>query len=349
MPWYQIGPDVITPNDGQLRLTVPPTLVTSLFTNATGDKVAILGQICWPDGGSHDITTVGFRTGSITSAGGSSMDMSLQDVLTSAGPPYRPDETKDQSVTFNINTLSSNTWSTLNLSTNRTIAHGAMVAVVFEWTTVRVGSDIFIMSCTSLNSGIGNYGAVTKTTLTWTIVNGMPNVVFTATDGVKGSFFQTFPYAAIGNVAYHVTNSPDEYALSMLYPMSVRLSGVRMMLTTTNTSSNFEVCIYDHNSVAVMVMPIDANTLSTAADKWFTVMFPAPIELWANTLYRMSVRPTTTNSVKIRYLDVNANADLDFWLGRNFYLWQRADLGTWTGVATRIPMFIPVLSHFFAS
>lgn len=326
------------------------TLATSLAISATGAKIAMNGRMRWTDYGTHAISTVSFLPGTVVSAGGSSIDLSLQDTSLTVGPPLQPDETKDQTSNFALNTLSSNTWASKTLGSNRTIQQGELLSVVWEFDAGgRLGADSLIINGLSAitNTTLGSAASTLKTGGTWGEDPTMSNVIFTATDGTIGTLSESAPCSSASSITINSGSATqDEIAIGVQYPFTCKLSGVFFNISLAAGTSDVEIILYD-GTTALNTTTLDGNVFNVAAsDRLCFVLFTSNVILNANTLYRIGIRPTTTNNITLRYFDVNDANHLNFWLGKNFHYWTRIDQGAWGGeVTTRIPWIVPIIGE----
>jgi len=124
--------------------SMTPGFSSTLVIDATGEQAAQLGQVWFPARtGSKTINKVHFRFGAVTKAGGSGLQVSLQDVSLTAGPPAQPDGVVDQyrAIANGEATFAANTWYTSGLltsdgtdtGTKRTVNFGDLVACVLEY------------------------------------------------------------------------------------------------------------------------------------------------------------------------------------------------------------------------
>jgi hypothetical protein len=340
-------------------LGVPVLTTAGLLIDASTEKIAYVGRVFFhARSGTKDIERVGFRFGSVTKAGGSGLTVSLQDVSTTSGPPYTPDEVQDQTVAIANGdaTFASNTWHrTGTLSANRTVSNGDWLAVVVEFDgSGRLGADAVNLSALSFETGGSPFsfsaaGAVWKTGGAWAATtNGVgsmaPNLVLEFSDGSFGTLWHAVPLSLLSAVTYSSSSSPDEYALEFSLPFPCKVDGAWVVGTI---AGNAEVVLYDGTTVMEAIV-IDANRLMSNSVRRWSNNFTGEHTLAANTTYRLSLKPTTTTSVLLNYIDVadaNHFAALDG--GTAMCLTGRVNEGSWDApTTTRRPLMGLYLSSF---
>lgn len=339
-----------------------PTLATAgLLIDASTEKLAYVGRVFFhARSGTKDIERVGFRFGSVTKSGGSGLTVSLQDVLDTSGPPYTPDEVQDQTVAIaNGNaSFASNTWiRTGTLSANRTVSNGDWLAVVIEFDgSGRLAPDAVNLSCLNLETGSTPFsfsaaGAIFKTGGSWAAVtNGVnsvvPNLVLEFSDGSFGTLWQAVPLSSLSSVTYSSSSSPDEYALEFSLPFPCKVDGA-WLVGAISAGANAEVVLYDGTSV-MEAITVDANRLMSNTIRRWSNNFTGELTLAANTTYRLALKPTTTTSLALSYIDVsdaNHFAALDG--GTAMCLATRVNAGAWDApTTTRRPLMGLYLSSF---
>lgn len=324
------------------NLATSSSFMTSSLIDATGEKVAFVGRVFRKDRTGGDITKIGFRPGTVVSAAGSQIRVSLQNVSATAGPPGVPDETQDQTVDILLSSLTSNTWhQSAALSANRTVSFGELLAVVFEFDAGgRLGADSLI--CGGFDSVDGatfhQPGVRLKTGGSWSNISGFPNIALEFTDGVFGSFFGGFgPASAFGNLNFNSGSAADEYALEFQVPYNCKVDGF-WLWGFPDASGNAEVILYDGTSaMSNGTVSLDANSdwTNTSSPRHAEYIFPGEVTLLANTTYRLAFKPTTANGVNLRYFDVAAANHLQAHFGgTTFAITSRVNDGAWSAPTT---------------
>lgn len=322
-----------------------PLSLGSETIDATGEKVAFMGRVSFAPGvaGPKDIRNIGFRFGSVTKAGGSALTVSLQDIDLTAGPPARPDGTQDQTVAIaNANaSFVSNTWITTgNLSADRTVAHGELLAVVIEYDgSGRLSSDTVQIS----RQGMGNANQVFAPgpalfTASWALSQARNNVVLVFSDGTFGTLDGAWIISGTTAPAISSSTTPDEVALKWTPPFTCKVDGAWLDYQTANAAYDFDVILYE-GTTALQTVSVDANAVNSTSQNLHYVSFPETT-LTASTAYYLAVRPSTTNNSVQTSFDVASAAHLDLMEGgQEMHYASRVNAGAWTATTTRRPNF----------
>lgn len=312
----------------------PPASLSSAMT-ASAHKFAWIGPVQTPDRGSKNIQTVGFLPGTVTSAGGSTVRVSLQDVDATTGFPMRPDGTPDQTVSFNVNTMTSNTWFTTgNLSATRTVSHGTMLAVVVEFTTYN-GADALNLNNLSAGSTIyGNWGC-SLFTASWAQAAGLPNIILGFDDGTFGTLSAfAFPYASLTTDNVNTGSTPDEVALAFSVPAPCKIDGAWFLSANSATGRDYSVVLYNGTSSMVATI-VDADQAQGSTGSMKTVSFAEQTLTPGNTYY-LSILPATAGNNTVYSFTVNTADHLTAHAGGTAFTYAtRKSLGAWTATATK--------------
>lgn len=324
----------------------PSALISPGFTSnlidATGEKVAMVGRVWNKDRTSKNITKVGFRFGAVTKAGGSALIVSLQDESTALGPVYQPDETQDQTVAIaNADAgFAANVWYQTNaLSSPRAVAFGERLGVVIEYDGAgRLGADLVNITgfTTAVTGRFLEAGGVLKTA-GWAVSAALNDVILEFDDGTFGTLTSGLPGSATSTLAYNSGSAADEVALEFQVPFICRVDGAWVLMSAA-ASASYDIVLYDAAGAVLATSSTDFHQIEAAASaKINEVAFPE-VTLAVNTTYRLSLKPTTANSVTAYFFDVaNANHMQALAGGTAWFYASRVDAGAWTPIATRRP------------
>lgn len=309
---------------------------TSFFESNTIDlgteKFAFIGRFWHPERTSKNIHKVHWSC-SLVSGGGSSIDLSLQNVST-ATAPLQPDETQDQVVTFTLASISSG-WQTHTLGSDRSsVAIGDLLAVVWEFNGgTRGGSDsLSIRGHRRAGFNAAGPDAAFKSGGTWTnpSTGSYPNVIFECDDGTFGTFDEGFVTSNPTLIAYNSGSSPNEYALQFDVPVEVSVdAAIVTMLLASNTASHFDIVLYE-GTTALATVSFDAHTFRGTSAYGLLVPFGSDITLTPGTTYYLSLKPTSANNVSLVYFEVNATGHFDVHSGGQTWLMAHRAGGAWT-------------------
>lgn len=332
---------------GGLWMPTRERIVTSFTANAlfdaTGEKVAFIGSVWTPSGGAKSIRKLHFNFGGIVKAGGSALTVSLQDVDTTAGPVFRPDGTQDQTVAIaNADAnFATNTWYTTgNLSADRSVNDGDLLAVVFEFDGAgRLGADSVQLRTCLPGVQLSSPGVSFLASGTWTNSQTMPVLILEFSDGTLGTFDGAHAWSFLSNAGFNSGSAADEFALEFQVPWECQVDAAWIEMNPASNAADFDIVLYDGTTPMTNgTINVDANTLISLAASPFSRSFPGLVTLRANTTYRLALKPTTTNSVTYYFGDVANAAYLGVMDGGTTWCQaSRVDAGAWTTTTTRRP------------
>lgn len=333
--WFPRLPDI----------SLPSSLSTALTIDATGEKIAFLGNFYSPDRTSKTINKIGFPTGAITSAGGSIIRVSLQNISLTAGPPGQPDGTQDQYRDANLNTYTANSWFLTGLVTSdgtdtgskRTVSHGEKIAVVIEYDSGgRLGADSLIVSSALALNTSTHQGQVSLYTTSWATQSVIPPCLFECSDGTFATLQVAFPFKSRTTTTFNSGSTPDEYGLKFVAPFSGKAEGIWTTLYFPAGSSDVDLVLYE-SGTEIASVAIDANTAQSTANARITVvMFSTAQSITSGNEYIIAVRPTTANSVQVQQFDVDSAAHWAVHAGpAAMCQTTRTNAGAWSDTTTR--------------
>jgi hypothetical protein len=261
--------------------------------------------------------------------------MSLQNV--DAANAFRPDGTQDQTVDFLASAPTASTWYTTgNLSADRTLAHGELVAAVLEFQT-RLGSDAFNVQSVSSPSAsfIGNSGMTHFFSSAWNSLSLKSNIILEGSDGSFGTLSEAIPLnAVIQTGAFNTGTSPDEVALRFAVDFPCKINGAWVAASNAAAGRNFDIVLYE-GTTALETVSIDAEYLAGFTAKLIEVYF-GERELTVGTEYFLSVKPTTASTISAYSFSVAAAGHLDVHEGgQAFHYGERTDAGSWSKTTTK--------------
>jgi len=311
---------------------VPTIQGSAANISAAGDRYTIVGHVEWADGGSHDLRTIHFRTGGATAAT-LTLRVGPRDVDLANGPPARDDGTPDQ-VATQANPSANTTYS-LTLDADRTLAHGALIALTWDCSAYTSGN----VNIAGIGQQTGNPGHRPVIAMfddpTWAVAAQLGMVTIEAADGTFGIIADCMPrVSAVNTHTFNSGSAADEIGIEFTVPGPVWVDGASFFVTTV-AGGDFDVVLYE-GTTALATVTVDANTWNAdAATRWCHVRF-AEQALTAGNTYRLVVKPGGTN-VTIYSLDVTAAGHLAAFAGSSKYV-DRVDAGSWNSpTATRLP------------
>jgi hypothetical protein len=316
---------------------VLPPASTSTVIDAAAEKFAWFGQVQTPDRGTKSIRTVGFLPGAITSAGGSTMRVSLQNLDNATTVPTRPDGTQDQTVDFLASAMTASTWyQTGNLSADRSVTHGEPLAVVIEFQSFAGADAVNLQNLQHASSFPGNYGC-SHFTAAWATVTSLPNIILGFSDGTFGTLgTSSYPYASLATEVISTGSTPDEVALKFSVPFACKIDGAWVSLAT-NGSRVFDINLYeDGNATPLVTVTPDPEHITATSGRNIMVNF-AEQTLTANTVYYLAIKPTSANNTSVYSITVSdANHFNAMPGGTAFCFASRTDAAaSWTPTTTK--------------
>lgn len=318
---------------------------------ASTTRLHVLGRFWNADRSSKNITKIYWRFGAVTINSASVLRVSIQAVSLTSGPPGRGDGSVIQSGTVagSNGSFTSNTWFPgLSLGASYTANYGDLFAIVFELTTFNVSDSVVISSINPASAAVYPSGSanflVSEVGGVFTISATVPNILFECDDGTFATFSGTFPLSTLNAQTYNSGSTPDEYCLEFSMSIPTTLCGV-LVYVNIGANADFSVILYS-GTTALQTVSVDANTAGTTGTaRWYYVEFPET-DLTASTTYRISVRPDTTISVLLSFMDVPSASYFGAHpLESNFCINSRTGTGAWgSATTTRRPYILPKFS-----
>lgn len=315
---------------------------TAITLDASTEMGAFTGRVWWPGrSGTKDIRKVHFRCGAVTLNAASSFRVSLQDLSATVGPPMNPDGVVDQS--WVTATLSANAWNVSgNLSADRTVAFGALLAVVFDYATFTAADSVVIsaLSNSAVSTAPMNQQAMSLlNTGVWGIAACMPNVILEFSDGTFGTLYGTTPVATVTTITWSNTAGDDARGMEFSVPFPCKVDGFWIAIAAATTGT-FEVSLYDGTTPMTNgTVSFDSDVQASTNGRIMFCPFPAELELAAGATYRLAVRPTSADNVNIYGLDLNDAAHRAVYGGPDISYNTLTDGGGWgSPLTTRVPV-----------
>ena len=322
MTQVQCLPGLLYPNQPD-----PPAngVSASGVLDATGEKIAFIGKlyINGKPAGTKTLSTgtIKFRAASVTfNNAGTTLDVGIQDVSTTAGPIAQPDGTFDVKATLtggggglvnNINTVTMN-------SGSKAMAHGDLFAIVFDM-TAKAGVDTAVITTVagSMLAAGNNQMPITNAFIAaaWQAVgssaNGagrMPLALITFNDGTLGWFDTVIPYlnSTVAETFTDATN-PDERGLLFQVPWDCKTDAAWISISIAGATSDFQITLYSDplgtpvalaGPVAILAENLGTN-LSGGGNQPKFAMFQlgSDVTLTKNTDYMLAVKATGAGSI----------------------------------------------------
>lgn len=294
-----------------------PAFVSTALTTA-GWYVDFIGHVYWKGApASKTISSAGgkisLRFGAVTFAnGGTNLRIGIQDVSALLGPPGRGDGNHDVSADLvgGTDTITANAARQTAMETgSKSIAHGQLIAIRSELTTV-AGGDSVAVSYYDTNI-TPNYPFVTVNSSSLTSPGAIPIALLEADDGTIGWLIGTRLIDSITTRTFDSgTAGADEYSSILQSPDQWKIAGICFHGRFAVPDGECKAIIYSSplgTPVVEKEVTIDTNKVSTnAANGRVDVLFPSLYTMPANTKIALALMP----------LDVSGDAVvMEFGLG----------------------------------
>jgi hypothetical protein len=339
--------DVSLRNDGS-----PPGFDTSLLLDASTEKAAFVGQVWHPSTktGTINIRKVHFRLGAVTFNAASVFRVSLQNVSATAGPPYQPDGSQDQ--TADMTSLSANAMNaTGNLSADRAVdlsadslgdANSRWLAVVFEYQTFTAADSVVVNSWNPgirADANLGGHSLLNTGSWAMPALSIIGNVVLECDDGTFAFLDNTGCFSAASSASVSSTAAIRRAGVKFQVPVETKIEGFGLMGLFPNGSDGRLVLYDSDGSTELASVDVDNDAVSIAAQARAVRAMFAPVTLSAATNYRIAYVGGTATASTIYNVDVGAAGHMDgLMLGQNAH-WTQHDGASWTDTTTRRPVF----------
>ncbi len=335
---------------GTVGTSLSATATACATIDAASEAMAVVFQC--PVGGS--LTDIGYRTATTAvTAGPLNFDVRLETV--SNGKPTGTLWSTTTNYASSVADTDDNVWKTGTLTSAATVAQGDFLAIVIK----SPGSGTFSLTW----GGFTNWAAPSSMFPTClSDINVTPDGVYETlnTAGapsfdfkISGVWYRADPWmaqltATINSVTS--ASSPDEYAMSFVPPVGMRVKGAALYLSNIAAAGDFTVSLWPSASTtdgnALVQKVFDGDIIgSTTTDGVVNVIFPTSQTLTAGAQYYLGVRADTANAVGIPSMTVTQAAHMDAtpW-GQN----MAAATRTWTAGSTSTFSIASSTAVFFA-
>lgn len=334
-----------------------PATVNSFLNgtiDAVGESVSFVGRVFIEGGsGSKTISAAGggkivWATSiSVTFANASTnLKVGIQDYNAATGVE---DGAYDVSRTLipGTDTITTNTVYSHAMDTgSKTISHGDIVVIVIEM-TARGGADRVDVNAGNNSSWFPHGIFDTGSGPTRNSTAPCCHIIFD--DGTYG-WFPGYHGCLLQDVTTLASNAtPDEIALIFRLPFAAEITELFAQIGAIATTDDFEIILYSSPLTSPSVAYSESfagfrvGSTGGSADTPVRCVLTTPYTILANTDYAVAVRPTTTNSITIKYIDfgsANSNFRKMTMLGTNWSYGTRSDqTGAFTQTTYKLPYF----------
>lgn len=314
--------------------------LSDLALSASNNRVALVVQA--PETGTLDL----FETllGAVSNAPDNAIRMSFQDISNSDG---NPDGTQDQYRDVSSG-ISANAWLAppgvmtsdgTDGGTKRSVTRGDWIGCVIEYTSFVVGDSFNIASSTQAaigSKGIGDANCyANRYTGTWgTKTSNSPVIALKYSTGAYYPILSSvWPIKTINTRTFNSGSTPFQRGLRFKMPVPCRFAGVWIRCDLDNPAS---VVLYSAADSVLSTVAMPSATRTSASAQNFTVLMPK-VDLAANTLYRVVVKPLTGSSLSFYDFDINAAGLLAAIGGGVEWYSTWGTTGSWTDTDTNRP------------
>lgn len=295
--------------------------------------------VCFTCPASGSLTHIAIRTQTVSvTSGPLNFDCRLETL--SNGRPSGSLQAANTNAAWSLATTDDNIWKENALTAAATVTAGDELAVVvkapgsgtfsFTWAAATLAFPLpspFPTFVTDVNATPDGVYETNTTSV-------MPLLALKI-DGVYHRIMPWIPLDTITANAYTNASSPDEYALRLQFPVSMRVSGAAIAIADVAAAGSFAITLWpdsassqtDADALAQKVMDSDALGSATL-DGVVHVTFAASVTLTANTPYWLGVRADSATSItKLGFTMASAIGMVPTPGGSEFYSGTRA----WSG------------------
>lgn len=323
-----------------------PGLTTNGLMDASGEKVAICGCVWHPTvkSGTINIRKVHFLVGAKTLNAASVFQVSLQSLSDTAGPPYQPDGTADQ--TASLSALTANAMnSSGNLSADRAVdlsatdisdANSRWLAIVFEYTTFTAADSVVINGNNTARTASIIGGQMLLNTGSWAVLSGTGGiVVLECDDGTFAFLHGCAPWLSFSSASVSSTGAIRRAGNKFRFPTERKLGSIALAVAIPNGCDG-RLVLYDSDGTTELAsVDIDNDAVYAGSLYGYAEAGILDITLAANTYYRLVFVGGTTTSGSVHYGNVNAAGHMDGIVFGQDCHWTQHDGSSWTETTTR--------------
>lgn len=296
-------------------LLIPPLAAAVKTMDATAEKAAVMGHLFIEGNATGKVLSAAgggsivFRTGTVTFAGTSTLDVGIQDLTaTPSGIKPEPDGTFDvkATLTAGVDTISSNAWkSAVMTAGTKTMSHGDLIGIVLDMTS-RDGADSVTWATATSSVAVNRPTSNVYAAGSWGTGPqfDLPLAYITFDDGTLGVLYGAdyHTFAIPASEAFQDSTDPDERGLLFQVPWDCKAEGARIYCHTAGSSAaGYEFRIYAGPLgtpgllASIPVAGGQLNNLNNAV----SLLFPSKVDLTRNTDYCMTVKATGTANITL--------------------------------------------------
>lgn len=314
---------------------------TPITFDNSADKIALVHRV--PKTGT--LTAIEFLTGTVSTTG-ATMRAAVEGVGTDGHPSGTVKYTNAEG-TVVVATSDDNAWKSVSINggTGVTVTKGDLVATVIDVSS-GTPNTIALAVGAATSMALGNFPYVTANT-TGSYAKKTDSLGLAVVWNYGGTY--EYFYGANAAISTALTNvgNTNERGLRFQVAAPIRVYGVGAMLANAAAGADFRVRLYDStpnlltNGELEVGADIDGDTFpSTSMDGYAEFIFPASIELAANTTYYATIYQRTANNLALGQVGVTSAAYLAAMPGgAQCYLGTRSGgAGAFSDTQTVVPL-----------
>jgi hypothetical protein len=278
----------------------------------------------------------------------STVQVDIEGVSTSAGPPGQPDGSilggGNALATQSLSSISNSVWYTgmPNFTAPAVVRYGQLIAVVFSFSTYDSGA-FNLAGASQLTDGAAHSPTIVKYNgTTWTSSYQLPNIALEFDDGTVGTLAMGLAYQQVAvNNTYNSSSNPNEIGMSFQIPFNAQIDALCANFSVASASSMATIELTDFSAtptVLASVAGIDGHTArGTGGTRNSISCFPINvISLKRNTTYVVGVKATTANNITASSIQFGAASNLDTTMasGQAFTYVTRTNGASWSAIST---------------
>jgi hypothetical protein len=297
------------------------TATTTYVLDASGEIAAVIFKA--PKTGSIDRVTA--HVGAVGNTPDNGLRASLQNVNLTTGVN---DGTPDENATIASGSVAVGLleWT---LSASRSVTINEEVAVVIDIPTFTAGDSVTITHQSTGGNSVGFPYGIAATSSKQS--SAMPMLAVRYTTGewyLLTPWFNLFSSTTTFNIDNGTT--PDEVGLAFTLPWNAKLAEAQWSIAVQATTSDFDIVLYDASNTVLSTSSEEGHIVASTSARRYLTMFDH-VTLTAGALYRLVIKPTTTNNVSLNYGVVpSGDLFLASQTGGVAYATARTDAGAWT-------------------
>lgn len=223
-------------------------------------------------------------------------------------------------------------WKSTNFGEVAAVTRGQLVAAVVDIPSFTASDSVTVFRTAGLarQEGFpyGISGASTKE------VSYLPNIAVHYTDGYVSLGPQTNLGADTTAVISYNQGSAtaDEWGMAFTVPFPCKLNLIHVNMIAA-AGADFNVVVYAADGTTVLATsPQDGDVTAGTSETQYTCFLQNELTLAANTLYRVTIQPSTANNVQLRYWTFQSLALMNTLEGgSNLYMTSQLNTGgSWT-------------------